>query len=96
MADVMVVAIFMAFIGFNGILNSQMQNLNFKKENLSSIATNETSLQPGVILFICYVVYGLILGVILKNITFKKRFVDLTKLRFRRKVSGSPPGPTVI
>lgn len=69
MADVMVVAIFMAYIGFKGILENQMEHLNMKTDSLATIATNETSLQPGFILFIAYVIFGLILGVILKKIT---------------------------
>ena len=69
MADVMVVAIFMAYIGFKGILDNQMEHLNVKTKSLATIATNETSLQPGFILFIAYVIFGLILGVILKKIT---------------------------
>jgi hypothetical protein len=69
MADVMVVAIFMAYIGFKGILDNQMRHLNMKTKSLATIATNETSLQPGFILFIAYVIFGLILAVILKKIT---------------------------
>jgi hypothetical protein len=69
MADVMVVAIFMAYIGFKGILDNQMRHLNMKTKSLATVATNETSLQPGFILFIAYVIFGLILAVILKKIT---------------------------
>ncbi len=69
MADVMVVAIMMTYIGFKGILDNQMQGLTLHSDSLASIATNETSLQPGFILFIAYVIFGLILGVILKQIT---------------------------
>lgn len=72
MADVMVVAIFMAYVGFNGILDDQMQDLNVKTDMLTSIATNNTSLQPGYILFIAFVLFGLILSVILKKITKKQ------------------------
>jgi hypothetical protein len=69
MADVNVVAIFMAYIGFKGILDSQLSNLNMKTESLASISTNETSLQPGFILFVAFVLFGLILSVILQRIT---------------------------
>lgn len=69
MADVNVVAIFMAYIGFKGILDSQLANLNLKTESLASISTNETSLQPGFILFVAFVLFGLILSVILQKIT---------------------------
>jgi hypothetical protein len=69
MADVNVVAIFMAYIGFKGILDSQLAHLNMKTDSLASISTNETSLQPGFILFVSFVLFGLILSVILQRIT---------------------------
>jgi hypothetical protein len=69
MADVNVVAIFMAYIGFKGILDSQMAHLNLQTDSLASISTNETSLQPGFILFVAFVLFGLILSVILQYIT---------------------------
>lgn len=69
MADVNVVAIFMAYIGFKGILDSQLRNLNMKTDSLASISTNETSLQPGFILFVAFVLFGLMLSVILTRIT---------------------------
>jgi RecA/RadA recombinase len=69
MADVNVVAIFMAYIGFKGILDSQLAHLNMKTDSLASISTNETSLQPGFILFVSFVLFGLILSVVLQRIT---------------------------
>lgn len=72
MADVTVVAIFMAYIGFNGILQSQMGYLNHKTDSFTSIATNQTSLQPGYIIFVTFVVFSLALSQILKLITEKK------------------------
>ena len=69
MADVNVVAIFMAYIGFKGILDSQLTNLNMKTDSLASISTNETTLQPGFILFLAFVLFGLVLSVILQKIT---------------------------
>lgn len=68
MVDVLVVAIFMAYIGFDGIFESQLQNLNIERGYLSSIATNKTSLQPGVLLFVGYILFGLALAAILKKI----------------------------
>ena len=69
MADVNVVAIFMAYIGFKGILDSQLSGLNLQTDSLASISTNETTLQPGFILFVAFVLFGLILSVILQKIT---------------------------
>lgn len=88
MADVNVVAIFMAYIGFKGILDSQLSNLNMKTDSLASISTNETSLQPGFILFVAFVLFGLILSVILQRITtFKSEpaTVPQTQLKINYK-----------
>ncbi|WP_029034190.1 paraquat-inducible protein A [Salinimicrobium terrae] len=72
MADVYVIAVFMAYIGFQGILDNQLSDLNMETESLVSISTNKTSLQPGFIIFIGFVLFSLILSTILKRITRKK------------------------
>lgn len=69
MADVMVVAIFMAYSGFNGILNDRMRVLNAVAASSQMIATNQTTLQPGFILFVGFVLVGLMLSEILKRIS---------------------------
>jgi hypothetical protein len=69
MADVYVVAIFMAYIGFKGILDSQLANLNMQTESLASISTNETTLQPGFMIFIGFVLFSLVLSSVLEKIT---------------------------
>jgi hypothetical protein len=74
MADVMVVAIFMAYIGFKGILDSEIGKMNVDLNNqyATGISTSKTSLQPGFILFIAFVLFGLILSEILKRISPEK------------------------
>jgi len=69
MADVIVIAILMAYIGLNGLLESQLRALNIKNDSLTILTTNNTALQPGYIIFISFVLYGLILSTILKFIT---------------------------
>ena len=69
MADVYVIAIFMAYIGFQGILDNQLSLLNMETDSLVSISTNKTSLQPGFLIFIVFVLFSLILSTILKRIT---------------------------
>jgi hypothetical protein len=69
MADVMVVAILMTYIGFNGIVESTLSDLNLDNETITSITTNNTSIQPGYIVFIGFVLYGFVLSAILKRIT---------------------------
>jgi len=69
MADVIVIAILMVYIGLNGLLESQLKGLNIKSDLLTIITTNNTALQPGYIIFISFVLYGLTLSTILKFIT---------------------------
>lgn len=71
MADVMVVAIFMSFVAFDGILDAQLQFVEYDTEQMTSIGTNLTSLRPGFILFVVYVLFGLILAAILKQMDKK-------------------------
>jgi hypothetical protein len=59
MADVMVVAIFMAYIGFNGIITSQFDQLISASEELEIVTTNGTALQPGYYLFVTYTLLAL-------------------------------------
>jgi hypothetical protein len=62
MADVMVVAIFMAYIGFNGIITNEFDQLSKAGQQLDMITTNGTSLQPGYYLFLAYCLLGLFLS----------------------------------
>jgi hypothetical protein len=71
MADVMVIAILMTYIGLNGILTNQLTDLNLKNEFLESTTINYTSLQPGYIIFVGYVTFAFILSNILKKVTCK-------------------------
>lgn len=54
MSDVMVIAIFMAYIGFNGVIDSQLATLSSLEAGASVLTTNGTSLQPGYYLFLTY------------------------------------------
>ena len=69
MADVIVIAILMTYIGLNGLLQNQLASLNVRSNFLTIITTNNTALQPGYIIFISFVLYGLVLSTILKFIT---------------------------
>lgn len=62
MADVLTVAIFMAYIGFNGIITSQFGQLNSNTQELVVLTTNGTALQPGFYLFFTYAVLALFLS----------------------------------
>jgi Paraquat-inducible protein A len=73
MADVMVVAIFMAFIGFNGVVNSQLGDLADYATSIHVLTTNNSSLEVGFYLFTGYCLLGLGCAVLLK-----RSFVDGT------------------
>ena len=62
MTDVMVVAIFMAYIGFNGIISNQFSKIPSGEENIVFLTTNGTSLQQGFYLFLAYAVLALFLS----------------------------------
>lgn len=67
MADVTVVAIFIAYIGFKGVLNTQLKGINIKAAYVEIIATNDTALQPGFIVFTAFVLFGFALSAILRR-----------------------------
>ncbi len=69
MADVMVVGVIMTYIGLNGILKSQLANLNIHNSFLTAVTVNNSSLQPGYFIFVGYVVFALVISTILKRIT---------------------------
>jgi Paraquat-inducible protein A len=75
MADVLVIAILMTYIGFNGIVNNSLSDLDLDNGTITSIATNNTAIQPGYIIFIGFVVYSFILSSILKNITHLRNII---------------------
>lgn len=73
MADVMVVAIFMAYIGFDGIMTSQFGQLNSTAQELVILTTNATSLQPGYYLFLTYTLLALFIsGLLAKSLPMGK------------------------
>jgi hypothetical protein len=68
MADVMVVGTLMTYIGLNGILKSELTEIEFHNSYLNSTPANFTSLQPGYFIFVGYVIFTFILAFILNRI----------------------------
>ncbi|MCX2429991.1 MULTISPECIES: paraquat-inducible protein A [unclassified Pedobacter] len=68
MSDVMVVGVAMTYIGLNGILKSQLSNLNMDTGPLKTVTENNSSLQPGYLIFVGYVIFAMVLSYILKRI----------------------------
>jgi hypothetical protein len=59
MADVMVVAIFMSYIGFSGIITEQLRQLEDIARNVDVLTTNRSSLQVGFFLFTSFTLLSL-------------------------------------
>lgn len=68
MSDVMVLAILMTFIGFNGIVDSTLTALNYTEGSITSVTSNNTVIEPGYIVYAAFVVFSIALGIILKRI----------------------------
>ena len=60
MADVMVVAIFMAYIGFAGIITEQLKQLETLTQNIDILTTNKSALQAGFFSFTSFSVLSLL------------------------------------
>ena len=54
MADVFVVAMFMAYIGFNGLISSQLSSFAHSGADVDILTTNGTSLQIGFFMFVAF------------------------------------------
>ena len=62
MADVMVVAIFMAFIGFSGIISEQLKDLESITTYVDMMTTNASSLQIGFYLFTSFALLSILIS----------------------------------
>ena len=65
MADVFVVGLFMAFIGFNTVIQSQLISLKNPSDSFDIITQNKTILRPGAIFFTGFVIVSLCLSTLL-------------------------------
>jgi hypothetical protein len=67
MADVLVIAIFMAYIGFSGLVGSQLGTLSRAAKAVELLTTNGTTLAPGFYLFLGFVLASLLLSSLLES-----------------------------
>ncbi len=68
MADVFVVAMFMAYIGFSGIMQSQLSTFAAQaKENVEVLTTNGTNLQIGFFMFLAFCMAGLLTSTLIES-----------------------------
>ena len=66
MADVMVVAIFLSYLGFQGVLQDQVRRLETIGAGLDILTTADSTLLPGFMAFLGFAVLGLLLSERLK------------------------------
>jgi hypothetical protein len=73
MADVMVVAIFMAYVGFNGIVGGELHRLSESADPIEIFTTNGTKLLGGFYLFLCFCLSSLVLSELLTRLNHHKK-----------------------
>ena len=59
MADVMVIAIFMSYIGFSGIITEQLQQIESISTSVEILTTNKSSLLTGFFFFTAFAIFSL-------------------------------------
>ena len=72
MADVFVVALFMAYIGFFGLIEAQLGMIERNRGGFGIETVNYTSLSPGALFFATYCVLSIVVGIIISRSHFRK------------------------
>ncbi len=69
MADVMVIAIFMAYIGFNGMISNQMDLISqgAASAGVEVLTTNGTTLQMGFFMFLAFCLFNLLVSTTMES-----------------------------
>ncbi len=62
MADVMVIAIFMAYIGFSGIVSEQLRQIESITQSIDILTTNRSSLMTGFFAFTSFAIVSLLIS----------------------------------
>ncbi|WP_298418595.1 paraquat-inducible protein A [uncultured Kordia sp.] len=73
MADVLVVAIFMSYIGFTGIISSQLDQLENMGSSLTVLTTNNSELQNGFFFFMGFVMMSIFISQAIQKMIEKTR-----------------------
>jgi len=72
MADVFVVAMFMAYIGFYGIITAQLGEIGGNQTGYAVETINYSRLSPGALFFTTYCILSIITGILIKRWETKK------------------------
>jgi len=75
MADVFVVALFMAYIGFHGLITSQLGDISRNETGFAIETLNYSRLAPGALFFTSYCILSIIIGVIINR--HNQRITDI-------------------
>jgi hypothetical protein len=67
MADVFVVSIFMAYLGLDGVVNSELRRLEKQEDPVNIITTNGTHLEVGFFLFLAFVAASFVLSILVER-----------------------------
>ncbi len=67
MADVMVVSIFMAYLGLDGVVDNELKLLESSSQPINIISTNSTHLEVGFFLFLGFVLSSFVLSILVEN-----------------------------
>jgi len=67
MADVMVVSIFMAYLGLDGVMESELKKLENANNTINMITTNGTHLEVGFFLFLGFVLSSFVLSILIER-----------------------------
>jgi hypothetical protein len=75
MADVMVVSIFMAYLGLDGVISNELRHLEKSSDPVNIITSNQTHLEVGFFLFLAFVATSFVLSLMVEY----KRKKDLSQ-----------------
>lgn len=67
MADVFVVAMFMAYIGFYGIISAQLDSISNNRSGFAIETINYSSLSPGAFFFTSYTILSIFIGILMSK-----------------------------
>jgi len=67
MADVMVVAMFMAYLGLDGVVDNELEKLGSQEDPINIITFNGTHLEVGFFLFLAFVLVSFVLSILVQR-----------------------------
>lgn len=67
MADVFVVAMFMAYIGFDGLVTSQLDQISGNSTGFAVETLNYSALAPGALFFVSYCILSIVVSIIINK-----------------------------